>query len=250
MRGAFLVLILAGWAFSFAAAESALDALSHIPQDQVAHLAKMEARGGAPDPERWYILVYDGTAQNGVHEFVVADGQVVASRALSQFADSLMPDDVIDASAIKTDSAQAAKQAGVYAGANGVSATSINYELKKSADNSAPAWKLSCLNEAGDSIGEIVITAARGEVVSHSGFAHAPKEAASAATPRPARHGSTPKFDVYAKPVVAPSAVPAATPEDEGDVATRRRRRAPQKEGGIGGAFKNFGHKVQHFFTF
>ena len=148
----------------------------------------MEARGGAPDPERWYILVYDGTAQNGVHEFVVADGQVVASRALSQFADSLMPDDVIDASAIKTDSAQAAKQAGVYAGANGVSATSINYELKKSADNSAPAWKLSCLNEAGDSIGEIVITAARGEVVSHSGFAHAPKEAASAATPRPARH--------------------------------------------------------------
>ena len=249
MRGVFLIFILGGWVAA-ARAESALEALSHIPSEQAAHLAKIEGRGGSPEPDRWYILVYDGTSETGVHEFVVSDRKIVASRTLSQFADSLTPDDVIGADAIKTDSPQAGKLAGEYAGANGVSATSLDYELKKSADGSPPAWKISCLNDAGTPLGEVTVGAARGDVLSHDGFPHAPGEASSSPTAKPVHPVKAPKFDVYDPPVVAPSAVPSPSPEEE-SAATRRRRRAPQKqESGIGGAFKNFGHKVQHFFTF
>lgn len=247
MRRVFLFLILSAWSAS--GAESALEALAHLPKDQAAHLARIEGRGGSPAPDRWYFLVYDPAAETGVHEFVVADGQVVASRALSQFADSLKPEEVMDPASLKTDSAQAAKLAAAYAAANGVNATSINYELRNG--DGAPAWKLSCLNDAGTSLGEVTVAAQTGEVLAHGGFIQTPRE--PAATPKPAHAGraaagKTPRFDVYAEPVVAPGAVP--TPGLEADNAPHRRRTRPPQGGAIGGAFKNVGRKLHNFFAF
>jgi hypothetical protein len=107
-------------------AETALDAIKQLPADQAARIARIEGRGGAPDPDRWYILTQDPAADNGVHEFVVSNGEVVASRAISQFADSLKPEDILGDVPLTIDSDKAAKLAHDYAEANGAVVASIN----------------------------------------------------------------------------------------------------------------------------
>src|SRR6476620_4896310 len=80
-------------------AQTAFDALKLLPKGVGKNLARIEAREGTPGPERWHILVHDAQSENGLREFVVADGKLVADRTLSQFAEKLTDDDVIGAEA-------------------------------------------------------------------------------------------------------------------------------------------------------
>src|ERR1700743_246622 len=73
---------------------SAFSALKLIPRGEDKRVARIEAREGTPVPERWYILVNDPKDENGLHEYVVSGGEVVASRNVSQFAEVLKPGDV------------------------------------------------------------------------------------------------------------------------------------------------------------
>ena len=72
---------------------TALAAVKLIPKDAAKRRARIEAREGAPTPERWYLLVHEPTEKRGVREFVVAGGKFVTSRTLSQFAETLKPAD-------------------------------------------------------------------------------------------------------------------------------------------------------------
>src|SRR5438046_3902324 len=74
--------------------QTALDALKLLPKGMGKNLARIEAREGTPVPERWHILVHDAQSENGLREFVVADGKLVADRTLSQFAEKLTDDDI------------------------------------------------------------------------------------------------------------------------------------------------------------
>jgi len=160
-------------------AETALDAIRELPKDQALRIARIEARDGTPAPDRWYILTHDPAAESGVHEFVVSKGEVVASRGVSQFAESLTADEILAPSPLNIDSDTAAKLARAYAEANGAAITTINYELKKDAPDAAPAWTISCLDDKGNKVGVLVLTAGSGAILSHTGFAREPDPAAT-----------------------------------------------------------------------
>jgi hypothetical protein len=231
----------AQWAF----AETALDAVKELPKDQAARIARIEGRDGSPEPERWYILTQDPAADNGVHEFVVSKGEVVASRSLSQFAESLKAEDMLGEAPVKIDSDRAAKLAHEYAETNGAVVATLNYELKKDGTDAAPAWTISCMDEKGTKVGEVVLTAGKGNVVSHEGFAMEPEpEATPDATPR-----KKPHFETYAKPEVAvASRSPVAIGEtaDGGNGGQSRKQPAT----GIGKTLDSVGRTLHKYLPF
>jgi len=151
-----------------------LDALKLLPRDAAKRLARIEAREGAPVPERWYLLVHDPAEERGVREYVVADGKLAGSRTLSQFAEVLKPGDVFGADAVKIDSPHVARLAAAFAEANGGRVASLNYELARDAATGAPVWKATVLDAAGDQLGVLVVTAAKGAVLSSAGFEKMP----------------------------------------------------------------------------
>jgi hypothetical protein len=147
---------------------TALQAVKLLPKDAWSRLARVAAFEGAPVPERWHILVHDTREENGLHEYVIANGEVVASRAISQFADELKADDIIGSEAVKFDSDRAANLAEAYADANKLAYASCNYELKK--DGETPLWKVTCLDAKGEEIGRLSISASKGTVLKRDGF--------------------------------------------------------------------------------
>ncbi len=189
-------------------ANSALDALKLLPRGEAKRLARIEARDGTPVPERWYFIVHDPKAESGVHEYVVAGGEIVASRDVSQFAESLRPDDVFGGDALKVNSDRAAKLAQQYAFANNMTVATMQYELKKEGAAAVPLWNVTCLDDAGKELGHLVLTASKGTVISHEGFAAEPPPPVPPTTPPPA----TPKPDDRLRMPAAVAAAPKATP--------------------------------------
>jgi hypothetical protein len=164
---------------------SALGAVKLLPKPVAGKIAIIAAQEGKPAPERWYILVHDPKEENGLHEYVVANGEVVASRSLSQFAEEVKHEDVIGSDAIKIDSDRAAKIVQRYAVANELPVYTYNYELKKGGKDAAPIWHVTCLNPRGVQIGQIVLTATKGTVLSHDGFKIEPALEAPAEPEKP-----------------------------------------------------------------
>ena len=209
-------------------APSAFGALKLIPRDKAKNVARIEARDVTATPTRWYILVHDPKDENGLHEYVVAQGVPVASRNISQFADALTPTDVFGNESLKFDSDKAAKIAKQYGEVNGLTIATMNFELKRDAAGEAPAWNITCLDDQGKEIGHIHVTASKGEVVSHEGFAVEPPPP----TPAPEKPRTEPvPRTVRADP--KPAVVAAATPE-------------PTKKPGF---FNRVGGSVQKMFT-
>ncbi len=156
-----------------AAAPTALEAIQLLPPGKAARVAWIEGRGGSPQPERWYLIVQDEFDENGVHEYVVSAAGVVASRSLSQFVTSLVPEEIVGGSAIKVDSSRASRIASEYAAANGLKFSTLNFQLRE--DGEQAVWKVTCVDAAGVTVGEVTLDASKGTVVSHDGFALAPE---------------------------------------------------------------------------
>lgn len=237
-------------------AMSALGVLKLIPRDKAAKLARIEARDGTPEPDRWYLIVHDPSEPSGVHEFVVAGKEVVASRPVSQFADAIKAEDVVGSAAIKIDSGRVAKLAREYAEANNASITKINYELKKEGMGAVPMWKVSCFDETGNQVGQLLVTAGKGNVISHEGFASEP-QIAKASTE--SKKKPTPKFDVYAEsqvatdaPKASPSPEPSVAPNDDYDARVQRRayRDDDRRGSPVGDAARSVGRTIRHILPF
>lgn len=189
-------------------ANSALGALKVLPRGEAKRLARIEARDGTPVPERWHFIVHDPKTETGVHEYVVAGGEIVASRDVSQFAESLRAEDVFGGDALKINSDRAAKLAQQYAFANNMTVTAMQYVLKKEGAAAVPLWNVTCLDEAGKELGHLVISAVKGTVVSHEGFTAEPPPPLPAATPPP----GTPRPEDRLRTPAAIAAAPKATP--------------------------------------
>jgi len=222
-----------------AATSTALGALKLVPADQAANLVAIFAREGIPAPDRWYIVTFDPSTESGVHESVVVGGKLVASRQLSQFADSLKAADVLGAGGVQVDSDQAGQVAQDYARANNVVIDKVNYELKR--QGMEPFWKLICLNQSGNRLGELTIAADKGTVISHGGFA---------VEPPPVRAAQAVAHDVAmtdAQALAATGTTPlttgtaTATPKPSPKPTPKKREEAPK---GLGGKLKHyfFGH--------
>lgn len=153
---------------------SAFNAIAVLPREELKSLARIVAYDGAPSPDRWYYLVHDPNAASGLREYVVANGELVVSRGISQFAQRLTEADIIGHYALQIDSDGLAKIATEYAAANNLTIDTLNYQLLKDAGAIEPRWQANCLDKAGNVFGTLVVTATSGDVVSHVGFRVAP----------------------------------------------------------------------------
>jgi len=205
---------------------TALNAIKQLPRGEYKRIVRIEAREGTPVPERWHIITHDPKDENGVHEYVIAGGEVVASRAISQFVESVKEEDVLKESLVKVDSDQLAALAMKFAQVNNVTISSLNYALKKEGAEAVPLWNVACLDEAGKQLALLVVSAGKGNVISHEGFTAQPDADALARTETQAETESERQERRRAPKKVfvrtAPPA-PAPTPEKK-DVFSRMGR--------------------------
>ena len=191
------------------AGSTALDAVKLLPKEQRARVARIEAREGSPEPQRWYLLVHDRGAENGLKEFVVADGAIVAERGISQFAESLTPEQVIG-DAVRFDSNRAAQLLQQYAEMNGVKAGRIAYQLRKDGPTAVPLWRLTCHDPRGRELGSLTITGTKGVVISHQGFTIEPAPVVAEKLREKLR--PAPVAPVVREPTVQPAREPEPLP--------------------------------------
>jgi hypothetical protein len=246
----FRVLLLAalcaggGAAFSQTAENaSALAALKLVPADKAANVARIVGRDGTPVPQRWYFVTYDAAELSGVREFVVAEGELVAARPMSQFAAQAAAADVIGMAEVKVDSKRAGEIAADYARVNNTPLGTLNYELAREGLGAAPVWKVTCLDAAGRQLGVVALTATRGAVVSHDGFLIDP-------TPE-TQVKKVQKPDTSTDEKVAPQEK-TDTASDDGEqrkTARHRHRAGNEEQSGVEHAFKKMGGVLQKFFT-
>ena len=144
-------------------AATALQALQVIPGADLANLAIVEGHDGDPNPARWHFLFYDQATENGVREYVVEDGKVVAEREVSQFASSLKPTDVMGAAGLTVDSDMVARTARQWADAEGRDIASMSFALRNDgADGGSPIWTVTCFGGDGRAFAEMKVTRAPG----------------------------------------------------------------------------------------
>ena len=219
----FFILSVSLTASGLAADSTALDAVKLLPKEARARVARIEARDGSPAPERWHILVHDRAAENGLKEFVVAEGAIVAERGISQFAESLAPGQILG-DGVRFNSDRAAQLVQQYAQANDIIVASIAYQLRKDGPEAVPLWRLTCSSALGREIGSLTITATRGAVITHQGFTVEPAPVVAEKPrekPRPAPVAQVTR-EATAPPVrVAQPVEPAPPPPKKPNVIQR-----------------------------
>ncbi len=175
-------------------ASTALDALQLIPEADRANLAIIDGHDGKPTPNRWHFLSYDPAAENGLREYVIEGGRVVAERGVSQFARELKPADVVGAAGLNIDSDMVAR-----------TIASMNFALRKDETEGVPLWSVVCLDAEGQSFASLIVTGDEGRIVSHEGFAIDPAALAEQARDSNARRkahiAEARRFDDWPPPI-------------------------------------------------
>ena len=155
--------------FAWADRQSAFEAFRSVPAEEGLRLARIGASEGAPTPERWHFIVYDPSSENGLCDYVVADGRVVARNGVSQFAREAQPRDVLPYRSVRVDSDRVAAVVTRYADANDVEVISLNYELRKEPLDAQPVWKITAFDARGERVGWLMFDAGDGSVIARGG---------------------------------------------------------------------------------
>lgn len=153
---------------------SAFEALRMLPLETARRIALIEGREGAPVPLRWYLIVYDPAQEHRLAEYVIAGNRLVSARTVSQFAEELSPDDVLQTDVPLLNSDAAFRVVDQFARANNLKVSQYNYELKREGAGSVPLWKITCVDDASNAFASITIAAENGTIVRTEGFNFAP----------------------------------------------------------------------------
>jgi len=165
--------------------QTAFRAFAVLPVDASGQLSRIAACEGTPWPERWHFIVRDPAQENGLRDYVVEDGRVVARNGVSQFAREVRAEDVLPPRSVQVDSDRVAVIASHYAEANGLAPASMNYELRKEPFDDRPMWKVTCLDSKNRVFGWLVLDAATGVVVARGGFSRVPLSGGFTGEPLP-----------------------------------------------------------------
>lgn len=176
MRSTLLLLALTTAAFA-AEPANGLQAAKAIPKTMAKSFAGLSARGGAPVPEKWLVLVNDPKAASGAREFTVASGVVVSTKEGSDYAPVIGPENRIDSAKVRVDSDLASELVAAYAATNNSVPAAFDFDLRQSGEGASPLWTIAALDVSGAKLGTVVIAADSGAVISHEGFANEPTPA-------------------------------------------------------------------------
>jgi hypothetical protein len=206
-------------AVTTASAATALNALRILLPEQARNVALIAAREGTPEPDRWHVIVYDPTSESGLREYVIEGGRRVASRPVSQFVEKLSAGDVVGPDAIKVDSDRVVKAALQFGVVNNKTIAALHFDLRRNPTDGTPVWTVICANLAGAEMGRLLISATRGDVLAHPGFAVEPPLESVAerakATPAPNIDGAgdDPTARKPFPPMKAATPLPLSTPK-------------------------------------
>ena len=232
---AYLLPLLIGISTYAAEPVGALQACKALPKTQQKSVARIAGRGGKPLPEVWTIVVHEPKAANGLREYTITAGTVISTRDTSDLAERITAGNVLGLSAIKFDATQVAELAAAYADANKMALATVNYDLRKEGEDAAPLWRITALDEGGAILGEIVVTANTGALISQSGFPQAPEQK-----------------DLTAVAAAEPS---EQAPEEKPEKATKHTStkssgsESSSNSGKKPGTFHRIGGHLQKFFT-
>jgi len=216
-------------AFGAEEVDSGWKAAKAVPKLMAKGFAGLTARGGTPGPERWLVLVNDEKAAGGVREFTVANGVIVGSKEGSDFAASLGAENRMELAKLRVDAELAADLAASYAAVNNVVAATYDYDLRRAGEGASPLWTIGIFEQSGARVGQIVIAADTGAVVTHEGFE---------AVPSPA--------DVTASLAPVASAESAKTPVKKTSSSSSSSER---RESSSGNPWRKIGGRLQKVFT-
>ena len=171
----FLLVLLLTASSAFAQREqlTAYDALKVVGK-QVSRVAmgrviSVTGVDGDPQPTRWSILVADRHSPEGVREFQVANGRVVADGAPSRAVVGSTTDATIKTSQLNLDSSGAFSVASHTAHSSHVNFDRVAYTLRTN-ERGQPVWVVTIQDDARRPLGTITINANRGNVTRVQGM--------------------------------------------------------------------------------
>jgi len=230
------------------AAKSSLpfELLTPLPKIQAARTAIVAGAEGRPLPERWTVVVHDSKASAGIREYMIAGGEIISQRATSELTEAVKSGDVLGLKNIKIFPPQLAALAEQYARANGAALGPIDYLLKKEGADAAPLWTVTCRDEAGAALGVLIVTAGKGQVISHEGFAQEP-----APTIAPEVAAADAEFLENGETSVAQAETDESVDSGEPTQAKSKKKSSSRGSNGstVSRPFRKVGGKLQKFFT-
>lgn len=191
------------WIFAFlsgvnsstAAGESAFSAMTALPAEERANVARIEGPEENSQPDRWYFDVFAADSESGLREYVVTEHEIVARRELSQFASGLTAEDVLGSRFLRTDSSEVEKLARDYASANNQVIAFLSVTLAKPLHDGRPVWTARCFNSSGAEFGRLVVAAENKTVFTHQGFSREPSVLPPSAETAANKHKTEPADD-------------------------------------------------------
>lgn len=170
----FLLVLLLTASSAFAQQQlTAYDALKVVGK-QVSRVAlsrviSVSGVDGDPQPTRWSILVVDRHSPEGVREFQVANGRVVADGPPSRAVVGSAQAATIKTALLNLDSSGAFSVASYTANTSHVNFDRVAYTLRTN-DNGQPIWVVTIQDNARRPLGTITINANRGNVTRVQGM--------------------------------------------------------------------------------
>jgi hypothetical protein len=225
MRPTLLLLALTTAALA-AEPANGLKAAKAIPKTMSKSFAGLSARGGAPVPEKWLVLVHDSKAPSGVREFTVTGGVVVSTKEGSDYAPAIAAENRIDSTKVRVDSDLASELVAAYAASNNSVPAAFDFDLRQNGEGASPLWTVAALDVSGARLGTVVIAANTGAVISHDGFANEPSPADLTTEIGPQKDSDT-----------------------KGTASTKKSSSSSSDDGKRPGTFHRVGGHLQKFFT-
>jgi hypothetical protein len=171
---------------------------------------------GDPQPTRWSIVVVDRHAPEGVREFQVANGRVVADGPPSRAVVGSTTAATVKTAQLNLDSSGAFSVASYTANTAHVNFSFVSYTLRTN-ERSQPVWVVTLQDDARRPLGTVTINASRGNVTRVQGMfrganmAHVEQD--------PAERGrvaqqDVPRRDLRRRDVEQPDDQPAASDDE------------------------------------
>ena len=127
---------------------------------------EVKGRNGAPQPEKWVVVLDDPIARGGVREIEVANRRIVSERTPVKTYSGSSEGIVMNFQKLNLDSDGAFTLAEQQARNARIGFHAVDYVLRCEESNAAPTWVLQLLDEKQRNIGSIVISADNGAVLS------------------------------------------------------------------------------------
>ncbi len=129
------------------------------------HVIEVKGRDGAPQPEKWTVVLDDPLARGGVREIEVANGHIVSERTPVKAYSGISGGVSMNFQKLNLDSEGAFKVAEDEARRARIGFESVDYVLRCDEAGSAPTWVLQLLDARQHSIGSVRIAADNGTVL-------------------------------------------------------------------------------------